>query len=94
MQGRLGLDLARQSHPDLILLDLNLPDIHGREVFQQLRGGRVTSAIPAIILSADATRGEIDRMLAAGVDGYITKPYGVVEFLGTVDKVLNGRKAA
>ena len=86
MQGNLGLDLARQHVPDLILLDLNLPDIPGLEVLLRLRAEPGTSQTPVIIISADATPGEIERVRAAGARDYLTKPFNVGTFL----RVLNG----
>jgi CheY-like chemotaxis protein len=84
MQGRLGLELARQHHPDLILLDLHLPDMHGLEVIEHLREEVMTKDIPVIITSADATPGQQERLLAAGADGYMTKPLDIPLFLETV----------
>ncbi len=84
IQGSIGLELARQHRPDLILLDLHLPDMPGREVLARLRQDEATSAIPVAVISADATPGQIDRLKAAGADTYLTKPLNVVEFLNTV----------
>jgi PAS domain S-box-containing protein len=84
MQGKLGIDLARQHRPDLILLDLHLPDLHGREVLDQLTGDPATAAIPVVVISADATPGEIERLLAAGAADYLTKPIDVEALLKTV----------
>jgi CheY-like chemotaxis protein len=64
--GRGALDLAREHRPDLILLDLNLPDIHGRDLLGQLTADPRTQDIPVVILSADATPGQIERLHAAG----------------------------
>jgi signal transduction histidine kinase len=80
MQGRIGIDLARQHHPDLILLDLHLPDIQGIEVLEKLRADPATRAIPIIVASADATPGQIARLRAAGADEYLTKPIDVARF--------------
>jgi CheY-like chemotaxis protein len=88
MQGSLGLDLAREHRPELILLDLNLPDMPGREVLRRLRGEPATREIPVVVISADATPGEIERMLAAGAADYMTKPLDIQKFLGVVDKHL------
>jgi len=84
MQGRLGLELARQHRPDLILLDLHLPDIQGVEVLQRLRSDPATKDIPVIITSADATPGQISRLLAAGADDYVTKPLDIPKFVQAV----------
>lgn len=93
MQGRRGLDLAVEHLPDLILLDLHLPDIPGDEVLRLLRGDSRTRGIPLIIISADATPSRIQRLLAAGADDYITKPLDVDEFLATIDRVLGPEPA-
>jgi signal transduction histidine kinase/CheY-like chemotaxis protein len=88
MQGSIGLDLARQHMPDLILLDLNLPDISGKEVLARLQASALTRDIPVIILSADATASQIERLLTAGARAYLTKPLDVTEFLRTLDTML------
>jgi signal transduction histidine kinase/ActR/RegA family two-component response regulator len=77
MQGRLGLELAREHRPDLVLLDLHLPDIGGDEVLRRLRDDPHTASIPVVILSADATPGQIQRLLHAGASEYLTKPLDV-----------------
>ena len=92
MQGSIGLDLARQHKPDLILLDLNLPDISGKDVLSRLRQSDVTREIPVIIISADATPPQIERLLAAGAKAYLTKPLNVAEFLSTLDNALQELK--
>jgi CheY-like chemotaxis protein len=94
MQGRLGLQLAREHRPRLVLLDLHLPDLAGDEVLRQLRGDPATADIPVVIVSADATRGEIQRLLAAGAAGYITKPIDVRELLRVLDEVLGAEADA
>src|SRR5260370_41398954 len=85
MQGELGLDLAREHHPKLILLDLHLPDIPGHEVLRRLVADRRTREIPVIVISADATPGQINRLSAAGASGYLAKPFNVAELLELVD---------
>ena len=88
LQGRLGLELAAEHQPDLILLDLHLPDIPGEEVLRRLRADPRTAATPVVVISADATRGAVSRLLEAGVHAYLTKPLDVELFLTTVDGVL------
>jgi PAS domain S-box-containing protein len=88
MQGRLGVDLAMQHHPDLVLLDLHLPDIHGYEVLQRLRAHEATRDIPIIVTSADATTGQIERLRAAGANDYLTKPLDIAQFTEAVRKYL------
>jgi signal transduction histidine kinase len=88
MRGALGLDLARQNRPHLILLDLNLPDMHGADVLRCLREDSLTASIPVVVISADATATQIERLLAAGARNYLTKPIDVKQFLVTVDELL------
>jgi len=91
MQGRLGLDLAREHRPNLILLDLHLPDISGREVLRHLQEAPETRQIPVVMISADATRTQIDRLLAAGARAYLTKPLDIKKFLALLDEILKER---
>jgi CheY-like chemotaxis protein len=93
LQGRLGLDLAWEHSPDLILLDLHLPDIPGDEVLRRLRENERTRETPVVVISADATPGRIERLQAAGASGYLTKPLDVDEFLATVDAMLAQRSS-
>jgi CheY-like chemotaxis protein len=88
MIGSLGLELAREHRPDLILLDLHLPDINGAELLEELRSDARTMDIPVVILTADATQRQLDRLLAAGARAYLTKPIGVVELLQVIDKFI------
>jgi PAS domain S-box-containing protein len=90
MQGRIGLDLARKHAPDLILLDLHLPDLPGWDVLNQLQSNDATRHIPVVVVSADATRQQIDRLTAGGARGYLTKPINVTEFLGVLSSSMNG----
>ena len=88
MLAGVALDLARQHRPDLILLDLRLPDMPGRDVMQQLRTDPATRNIPIVILSANATPRHIDELLAAGATAYLTKPIRVRDLLQTLDGIL------
>ncbi len=88
MQGRLGLDLAREHLPDLILLDLHLPDISGEEALRNLREDPLTTRIPVVVISADATPVHVKRLLAAGAHDYMTKPLDVKRFLDVVGGTL------
>jgi PAS domain S-box-containing protein len=91
LQGRIGLDLAREHSPDLILLDLHLPDVTGDEVLKRLQSQPQTRDIPVVVISADATPGRIERLMQAGASGYLTKPLDVDRFLQAVDEVLRGK---
>jgi PAS domain S-box-containing protein len=90
MQGSLGLDLARKHLPDLILLDLHLPDLRGHEVLARLREDKRTREIPVVVISADATARQIQRLLAAGACNYLTKPLDLHEFFRVIDETMRG----
>ncbi|HVS09269.1 MAG TPA: ATP-binding protein, partial [Planctomycetota bacterium] len=86
MQGRLGFDLAREHQPDLILLDHHLPDIMGDEVLRLVREEPRTRDVPVVMLSADASPGQIARLLNAGARAYLTKPLDVAKLLALIDQ--------
>ncbi len=94
MQGRVGLDLAREHLPDLVLLDVHLPDIDGQEVLARLRADAATREIPVVILSADATDAQSERLLAEGARAYLTKPIDVGCLLETVDGLIGSSATA
>lgn len=79
-----GLTLARSSHPDLILMDIQLPGMDGLEATGLLKGDEATRHIPVIALTALAMKGDEERIRAAGCDGYIAKPMNYREFLAIV----------
>ena len=91
MQGRLGVELARQHRPVLVLLDLNLADISGEDVLRMLRDDPATAHTPVAIISADAMPRQAQRMLAAGATAYLTKPIDVRQLLELVDASLAAR---
>jgi PAS domain S-box-containing protein len=93
LQGRLGIDLAREHMPDVVLLDLHLPDIPGEEVLRELRAAPGTAQTPIIVISADATPKTVERLLAAGANGYLTKPLKVRHFLRTLDDLVSAQPA-
>jgi PAS domain S-box-containing protein len=84
-QGKEAFTMASAYNPDLILLDLNLPDIHGSEVIEQIMKDPVTKEIPVVIVSADAMPHQIRRLLDLGAKGYLTKPLDVTDFVGIID---------
>ncbi|MGH9024444.1 MAG: response regulator, partial [Acidimicrobiia bacterium] len=91
MLGRTGLDLARRDHPDLILLDLHLPDISGEDVLDELRSDPATRGIPVVIITAAATPGQTQRLSDAGIAAYFTKPLDVPRFLALLDETVKER---
>ncbi len=86
MQGKVGLDLARQHTPDLILLDLHLPDVPGWDVLSQLKADSTTRHIPVVVISADATKRQMNRLMSAGAAHYLTKPLDVNKFFQVLDE--------
>jgi CheY-like chemotaxis protein len=93
MQGRLGLELAREHRPDIVLLDLQLPDLQGHEVLIRLKAEPATRDTPVVVLSADASPGQMGRLRAAGAAAFLTKPLDVQELLDVVGRCLAGRAA-
>src|SRR5688572_16779676 len=79
-----GLTLAREQHPDLILMDIQLPGMDGLQATALLKSDAATRDIPVIALTALAMKGDEERILAAGCDGYIAKPIAYKEFLATI----------
>ena len=92
MQGSLGLELATQHRPDLILLDVNLPDISGSEVLRRLRSDVRTADIPVVVVSADATQDRVRHLLASGAAAYLTKPIDVVRLMGVIEETMRERR--
>ena len=83
-----GLTLARESHPDLILMDIQLPGMDGLQATALLKADDATSDIPIIALTALAMKGDEERILAAGCDGYVAKPLDYKDFLAVVAATL------
>lgn len=88
LQGRMGLDLIRQHHPELVLLDLNLADIDGADVLKRLMEDPNTAGIPVVVISADATERRVRELTEAGAREYLTKPLDVGRFLAVLDSLL------
>jgi len=92
--GREGLDLVRRELPDLVLLDLMMPDMDGWDVYQQMKSEERTRDIPVIVVTAKAQ--SIDKVLGlhiAKVEDYISKPFSPQELLDSVEKVLAKRRS-
>jgi PAS domain S-box-containing protein len=94
MRPQLGLELAAEHDPDLILLDLHLPDMPGQEVLRRLRAEPRTAQVPVVVLSADARPTLIKELLAQGVRAFITKPLDVRELLELLDTIATERAPA
>ena len=89
-RGKQAVKLAITHKPDLILLDLNLPDIHGTEVLSLLQAEEKTRAIPVVVISADAIPKSIEKLLKAGAKNYLTKPIDVLELMKIIDEFVVG----
>ena len=85
-----GLTLAREEHPDLILMDVQLPGMDGLEATALLKRDEATRGIPVLALTALAMHGDEERIRAAGCDGYIAKPLGYKDFLAVIAEQLSG----
>jgi two-component system cell cycle response regulator DivK len=87
-EGMIGIEVALAEQPNLILVDINLPDIDGMEVTERLKSEAVTQHIPIIALTANAMYGDRERFLDAGCDGYLAKPISKSELVKTVQEFL------
>ena len=86
-----AVELATQQAPDLVLMDIQMPEVDGVEALRRLRGDDRTAAIPVLAVTAQAMQGDRERFLAEGFDGYLSKPVNVRELLGTVRQHFDGR---
>ncbi len=86
--GLAGLQAVRDDPPDLILMDIQLPDISGIEVYARLRADPITAGIPAIACTASVTQADRSRILEGGFAGFVAKPINLKEFLQTIERVL------
>jgi CheY-like chemotaxis protein len=93
-RGELGIELAARYQPKLVLLDLNLTDMHGSEVLRRLQQLDSTVNIPVVVLSADATASQIERLLTAGAKNYLTKPFDIDPFLAVVDDFVAAQRCS
>ncbi len=89
MDGRDALKLAREHSPDLILMDIQLPEISGLEVTKMLKADDDLKAIPVVAVTAFAMKGDEEKIRDGGCEGYVAKPISVPHFLDTVKKFLN-----
>lgn len=89
--GGQAIELAAEHSPDLVLMDIQLPDFDGVHVLGRLRADERTERIPVLAVTAQAMHGDRERFLAAGFDGYVSKPLNIREFIGTVRQHCDGR---
>jgi two-component system cell cycle response regulator DivK len=86
-----AVELATEHAPDLVLMDIQMPDFDGVEALRRLRADDRTAAIPVLAVTAQAMQGDRERFLAEGFDGYLSKPVNVRELIGTVRQYCDGR---
>ena len=89
--GGQGVELAVEQRPDLVLMDIQLPDINGVEALGRLRANERTASLLVLALTAQAMDGDRERFLAAGFDGYLSKPVNIADFVATVKRYCEGR---
>jgi two-component system, cell cycle response regulator DivK len=92
--GRSALDLARQHHPDLIIMDLQLPDMSGLDVTRSLKADAATRDIAIVATTAHALRGDEEAIQASGCDGYMAKPIAVSDLLDLIEDLITGPPAS
>jgi two-component system cell cycle response regulator DivK len=88
--GEAAVALAAEHSPDLVLMDIQLPDIDGIEALSRLRADVRTASLPVIALTAQAMEGDRERFLAVGFDGYVSKPVNIHDFIATVERYCDG----
>jgi two-component system cell cycle response regulator DivK len=86
-----AIELATANPPDLVLMDIQMPDVDGVEALRRLRADERTAAIPVLAVTAQAMQGDREHFLAEGFDGYLSKPVNVRELIGTVRQHCDGR---
>ena len=86
-----GVELAVEHRPDLVLMDIQLPDIDGVEALRRLRKDERTASVPVLALTAQAMHGDRERFLALGFDGYLAKPVDIADLVATVKEHSEGR---
>ena len=88
--GGQAVELATEHSPDLVLMDIHLPDISGVEALGRLRADARTASVPVVALTAQAMEGDRERFLAAGFDGYLSKPVNITDLIATVKRYCEG----
>jgi two-component system, cell cycle response regulator DivK len=88
--GGQAVELALEHAPDLVLMDIQLPDFDGVEALGRIRADERAGSLPVLALTAQAMEGDRERFLAAGFDGYLSKPVDVTDFVATVQRYCDG----
>ncbi|MET0349473.1 MAG: response regulator [Rhizobacter sp.] len=90
VDGETGVSQARAEHPDVVLMDVQMPGIDGLAATRLLKADAATAGIKVVALTALAMKGDAERILAAGCDAYLAKPFQYSELVAVVDRVLGG----
>jgi two-component system cell cycle response regulator DivK len=90
--GKEAVEKAREIIPDLIIMDIQLPEMDGLEATRVIKGDKYTAGIKVLVLTAYAMKGDPERILQAGSDAYLSKPVNIDEMLSTIDTLLSGRR--
>ena len=88
--GSQALEVARDEHPEVLVLDVMLPELDGLQVCRLLHGDTATATIPVVLLSARALHSDVEQGLAAGAVDYVTKPFDPLDLVAVVERHLNG----
>jgi len=88
--GERAVALTTEHRPDLVLMDIHLPDIDGVEALRRLRADERTASVPVLALTAQAMEGDRERFIAAGFDGYLSKPVNIADLLDAVRRYCEG----
>ncbi len=94
IDGQTALALVRQQHADLILMDVQLPDISGLDLTRTIKNDSALRHIPIIAVTASAMRGDEERVMASGCDAYVSKPFPMMDLVGLIRAMLGDRKFA
>ena len=90
--GGRAIELAAEHEPSVVLMDIQLPDLDGVEALRRLRADERTASIPVLAVTAQTMRGDVERFLAAGFDGYVSKPLDIVALVSTVREHCDRRR--
>ncbi len=86
--GQQGFDMALETRPDFIILDIQLPDIGGTEVLRMIRSSEIGNSIPVIAMTSYAMSGDREKLISAGCDGYIEKPIDPMRVIEQIKKII------
>jgi len=89
--GQKGIVMAREEQPDMILLDVMMPDLDGFKVCQYLKDSKETKSIPVMFLTARGAEGDLEAGRKAGADGFMTKPFQTTDVLKQIEQMLSGK---